>query len=289
MSLRRLSSVITVLLAISSVPAGAQEKLGDLVAEYGYEWMIGRWAATSDEGQQVEIEYRWILDKYAMCANVMMGDFAYHGMIMLVPSREEIVQLGADNRGGTWTGTWTEDYEGAVNRNQRLEPDGTTETTDLVFIKVDDNSFKVKEYPVEAAGYRASQARGELTFKRQKADMAQKSKKGTELEGTWVGTVAGEYGGEWTFVISMDKVEVKGPDSEYYAGTVTVNTKTNPKQADFKIHKCSQPEYVGETSLGIYRLDGDKLTLAASEPGYMSRPAFLESGGGAMLFSLTRR
>ncbi len=288
MSLRRISFVIAVLLAVSSVPAVAQEKLGDIVAEYGYDWMIGKWSATGDEGRQVELEYKWILDKYAMCVNVKMGDFKYHGLIMGVPSREEIVQIGADNMGGTWNGTWAEDYEGAVNRNQRLEPDGTTETMDMVFIKVDNNSFKVKEYPVES-GYRASQASGETTFKRQKEDTAQTSKEGTELEGTWVGTADDGYGGQWTFTISKGKVEVKGPDSEYYAGTVTLNTKTNPKQADFKIDKCSMPEYVGETSLGIYKLDGNKLTLVASEPGYMSRPAFLESGGGTMLFSLTRR
>jgi len=289
MSMRSISLVIAVLLAISAIPAGAQEKLGDFVAEYGYDWMIGKWAATRDDGGQVELEYKWILDKCSMFVNVKMGDFKYHGLIMLVPSREEIVQIGADNMGGTWNGTWAEDYEGAVNRNQRLEPDGTSETMDMVFIKVDNNSFKVKEYPVEGSGYRASQARGETTFKRQKADTAQKPVKGSELEGTWVGTAANEYGSEWTFVISMGKVEVKAPESVFYSGTVTLNTKMNPKQVEFKIDKCSLPEYVGETSLGIYKLEGKKLTLAASEPGTISRPAFFDSSGGIILFSLTRR
>jgi len=288
MSVRRISLVIAVFLAVCSVPAGAQDKLGDLVAEYGYDWMIGKWAATSDDGGQIELEYKWILDKSAMCVNVNMGDFKYHGMIMFVPSKEEIVQLGADNMGGTWNGTWGDDYEGAVNRNQRLDSDGTTETMDMVFIKVDNNSFKVKQYSVEN-GYRATQARGETTFKRQKQETAQKSEMGTELEGTWVGADAGGYGGQWTFVISKGKVEVKGPESEYYAGTVTLNTKTNPKQADFKIDKCSMPEYAGETSLSIYKLEGNKLTMAASEPGSMYRPTFFDSTGGVMLFSLTRK
>jgi len=287
MNMRSIFLVVSVLLAVLTIPAGAQEKLGDFVAEYGYDWMIGKWSATRDDGRQVELEYKWILDKNAMCVNVKMGDFKYHGLIMLVPSREEIVQIGADNMGGTWNGSWTEDYEGAVNRNQRLEPDGTTRTIDHVYIKVDNNSFKVKEYPVES-GYRASQARGETTYKRQKEDTAQKAEKGSELEGTWVGTDAGGYD-EWTFVISSGKVEVKGPESMFYSGTVNLNTGTNPKQAEFKIDKCSQPEYVGETALGIYKLEGKKLTLAASEPGSINRPAFLESGGGAMLFSLTRR
>jgi uncharacterized protein (TIGR03067 family) len=288
MSVRSISLVIAVLLAISSVPAGAQVKLGDFVAEYGYEWMIGKWSASRDDDRQVELEYKWILDRCAMCVDVKMGDFKYHGLIMGVPSREEIIQIGADNMGGTWNGTWAEDSEGAVNRNQRLETDGTTETMDMVFIKIDNDSFKVKEYPVES-GYRATQASGETIFKRRKEDTAQMSEKGTELEGTWVGTADGEYGGEWTFVILKGRVEAKGPQSEYYAGTVVLNTKMNPKQVDFKIDKCSFPEYVGETSLSIYKLEGNKLTLAASEPGAFSRPAFLESGGGAMLFSLTRK
>jgi uncharacterized protein (TIGR03067 family) len=284
MSMKSVFVVALVVLAVSAIPAGAQDKLGDLVAQYGYDWLVGKWAATTDNGQQVELEYKWILDKCAMCVNVVIGDFKYHGLIMFVPSREEVIQTGADNMGATWTGTWTEDYEGAVNRNQRLEADGTAQTMDMVYTKVDNNSFKVKEYAVEDGGYRASEARGELTFKRQKAEATS----GTELEGTWVGTANGEWG-EWTFTISGDKVEVKGPESAFYAGTVTLNSQTNPKQANFKIDKCSQPDYVGETSLGIYKLEGNKLTLVASEPGSVIRPAFFGSGGEAMVFSLTRK
>jgi len=285
MSVRSISLVVAGLLVFSAVPAGAQENLGDLVAQYGYDWMIGKWAAAADDGTQVDLEYKWILDKNAMCVDLKMGDFKYHGIIMFVSSREEIVQIGADNMGATWNGTWGEDYDGAVNRNERVEPDGTKQTMDMVFIKVDNNSFKVKQYPVESGGYRASQTSGEITFKRQKADTA---KKGGELDGTWVGTAGGGYG-EWTFTISEGKVEVKGPDSEYYAGTVKLNTKKNPKQVDFKITKCSQSEYEGETSLSLYRLEGNKLTLAASEPGSMYRPYGFGSGGDAMVFSLTRK
>ena len=287
MSTRSIFLVVVVLLAVFAVESRAQDKLGDFVAEYGYDWMIGNWAATSDDGRQVELEYKWILDKYAMSVNLKMGDFKYHGMIMGMPSREEIVQIGADNMGGTWNGTWTEDYEGAVNRNKRLDTYGSTETMDMVFIKVNNDSFKVKEYPVES-GYRASSARGETTFKRRKEDAAKKADKSSELEGTWVGTDAGGYD-EWTFIISSGKVEVKGPESAFYSGTVNLNTGTNPKQAEFKIDKCSLPEYVGETALSIYKLEGNKLTLAASEPGSINRPAYFDSTGGVMLFSLTKR
>ena len=218
-----------------------------------------------------------------------MGEFKYHGMIIFVPSSEEIIQIGADNMGGKWDGTWGEDYEGAANRHKRLDAEGSTRIMEHVYIKVDNDNFKVKEYAVGSDGYRDSEPRGELNFKRQKVTVMQKAETGIELNGTWVGSDAGGYGGQWTFVISNGKVEVKGPESEYYAGTVTLKDKTNPKQADFKIDKCSMPEYVGETSLSIYKLEGNKLTMAASEPGSMYRPAFFDSSGGVMLFSLTKQ
>ena len=285
MSLRNMFLVVAALLAISAGPAGAQQNLGDLLTEYGYDWVIGKWVADGDNGQQVELEYKWILDKNAMCVNVKIGEFKYHGLMMFVPSREEVIQIGADNMGATWNGTWTENYDGAVNRNERIEPDGTTQRMDMVYIKIDNNSFKVKQYDVDSGGYRASQVRSEMIFKRQKTDAA---KKNAEMDGTWVGTAGGSYG-KWTFTISKGKVEVKGPDGEYYAGAMVLKTGTNLKQVDFKINKCSQAEYVGETSLGLYKLDGDKLTIAASEPGLMYRPYGLESGGDAMVFSLTRK
>ena len=66
MSMRSISLVVAVLLAVLTIPAGAQEKFGDFVAEYGYDWMIGNWSATSDNGGQIELEYKWILDKNVM-------------------------------------------------------------------------------------------------------------------------------------------------------------------------------------------------------------------------------
>ncbi len=288
MSIRNISLITTVLLVVSAVPAGAQEKLGDIVAQYGYGWIIGTWTSTGDNDRQVELEYKWILDKCAMCVNVTIGDFKYHGLIMFVPSREEVVQIGADNTGATWNGTWTEDNQDAVNRNQRIEPDGSTETMDMVFTKVDSDTFRIIEYTVESSGYRASQARGETTFRRKKTDTAQMTDNKGELDGTWVGTAADEYD-QWTFIISEGKVEVKAPQSEYYSGTVKLNTKANPKQVDFKIDRCSVPQYIGETALGIYKLEGDKLTLTVSEPGSMSRPYYLESSGETKIFSLTRK
>ena len=47
-------------LVIWTSAAAAQEKLGDLVEEAGFNWMIGRWTATTDDGQEIEMLYRAI-------------------------------------------------------------------------------------------------------------------------------------------------------------------------------------------------------------------------------------
>ena len=155
------------LLAVSAVPATAQESLGDFVTEYGYDWLIGKWTATTDDWQTVECEYKWGLDKHIILVSFTMGDFKYQGMIMMVASREEIVQIGADNMGGTWNGTWGEDYSGAACSLENLKADGSKEKTEMVYSKVDGNTMKIGVYDVDSYGYRQSQPKGTLNFKRQ--------------------------------------------------------------------------------------------------------------------------
>lgn len=152
----------------------AQGTLGDLLAQNGYDWIIGQWQSTDDQGRTSQAKYALTLDRRAGLVDVKIGRFLYHGLVMFVPSREEVIQIGADNMGGFWKGTWSEDYEGVVNAHEYVRPDGSTDKMEHVYVKVDDGSFKVKQYAVEAGGYRASTPRGELRFRRQKAEAVEK-------------------------------------------------------------------------------------------------------------------
>jgi hypothetical protein len=140
------------------------EKLGDLISQGGYEWLAGKWLATENE-QKFTLEHTWTLDKHAVLVDVKMGDFTYHGMVMYRPARQEIVQVGADNRGGIWRGTWDEGYEGPTHRIEYIDPDGKTRRMEHVYAKVDADAFRVKEYSQGVS----SQPGRTLTFKRQKA------------------------------------------------------------------------------------------------------------------------
>jgi len=143
------------------------QKLGDVVAEGGYEWLMGKWVA-NENNQTYELEYKPILDKHAASVDVKIGDFKYLGMIMYVASGQEIVQIGADNMGGIWKGTWEQDGSNALNKIEYTKPDGTTVKLHHVYAKADSDALTVTQYDVGAEGSRGSQSRGDLTFKRPK-------------------------------------------------------------------------------------------------------------------------
>jgi hypothetical protein len=143
------------------------QKLGDVVAEGGYEWLIGKWSASQDN-QTAEVEYQPILDRHAGSVNIKIGDFKYLGVVTYVASRQEIVEFGADNSGGTWKSVWEQEGSDAVNKSECTKSDGTIQKLQHVYTKIDNDSFKVKLYRVEAGGNRASEPRGEVTFQRQK-------------------------------------------------------------------------------------------------------------------------
>ncbi|MBN2132287.1 MAG: TIGR03067 domain-containing protein [Sedimentisphaerales bacterium] len=109
------------------------------------------------------------------------------------------------------------------------------------------------------------------------------------LQGTWVGTEVGNDERQWTLTISGTKVDVNGPGPEDYSGTMKLNTEVEPKQADLLVEDCAVQQYVGTTSLAIYKIEGDTFTMAGNEPGSTVRPTQFEGGGGTRLFVLTKQ
>ena len=102
--LRNVLPAVAAVLVILAAGARAQQNLGELVTDYGYDWMIGRWVAETDEGQKFEVLYRWELDKHMISMHFKGGDYEYRGMVFFVPDKEQVVQVGADNTGGSGKG-----------------------------------------------------------------------------------------------------------------------------------------------------------------------------------------
>jgi uncharacterized protein (TIGR03067 family) len=94
------------------------------------------------------------------------------------------------------------------------------------------------------------------------------------LQGTWEGVEKGkEAQGKCTLTIMDNAISFKGANpQEWYKGTIVLRGSAEPKQLDGTILDCPQPDFIGKTSPGIYKLEGDTLTLAGRQPGSTDGP-----------------
>ena len=76
-----------------------------------------------------------------------------------------------------------------------------------------------------------------------------------------------------------DKFTVKKDDKAILEGTFTIDATKSPAQIDLKVLKDYEDEWRGQTYLGIYQLDGDKLKLCCCEPSRDVRPGEFATKG----------
>jgi uncharacterized protein (TIGR03067 family) len=111
-----------------------------------------------------------------------------------------------------------------------------------------------------------------------------------DLDGTWVGKEVGDDYTIWTYSLaasgSVDVTTSTG--DEWYKGTYTADTASDPKQWTGKITACPYPPYVGATSHAIYKIEGTTLTFAGNEPGDSAVPTSF-SDGHARVYVLTKQ
>jgi len=167
-SMTKMLLVLAAGLLIWTSSAMAQEKLGDLVEEMGFNWMAGRWKATTDDGQDIELSYRWSLDRHLAIVDFKMGEYAAHSMIYYDAVEQKIVEVGVDNRGGTGKGTWDMEGEKAISKSDRRGADGQAMKVAMLHSKVDAKTMKMEVFSIDGSGELAADPWATLEFKRQK-------------------------------------------------------------------------------------------------------------------------
>ena len=76
-----------------------------------------------------------------------------------------------------------------------------------------------------------------------------------------------------TLTLTNERFKTQRGDQVLFDSTYTLNATKDPKQIDMI---GTEGDLKGKPALGIYKLDGDKLTLCYTMPG-KERPAKLES------------
>ncbi len=167
-SCKRVIAALAAGLVVFSSSAMAQEKLGDLVTEGGFDWIIGAWTATTDEGDKIDVTYKWELDKYMLSVHLKWPNYEYRGMIFYVPAEDKIIQVGVDNRGGNGKGLWEANGSKAVHKYEHTNADGETNKMGMVHSRVDDDTMKVEVYEVSSNGTFSQSPAFTTEYKRRK-------------------------------------------------------------------------------------------------------------------------
>jgi uncharacterized protein (TIGR03067 family) len=116
--------------------------------------------------------------------------------------------------------------------------------------------------------------------------VADDAKQESPLDGVWVGGYSKTSVDDWTIEIQDGQFSAQAKDqSQFFSGPLRVHA-TEPPGIDFEIDDC-ECKYRGQTSRGVYELDGERLKIGASPPGESRPPGFREEQGEVLY--LTRQ
>lgn len=165
-SLRKTVFLVTAILIIWSGSAVAQQSFRDLAKEYGCDWLAGRWTATTDDGTEIQLVYKWELDGHLLTVDLKMGEFASRGMMFFVPGEEKVIQVSVDNRGGRSKGTWEAQDGKLISKSERVDAEGNVQKSATVYSKVDAKTIKIALYGLDLDGELNDESWFTMDFKR---------------------------------------------------------------------------------------------------------------------------
>jgi len=95
----------------------------------------------------------------------------------------------------------------------------------------------------------------------------------SELEGSWIGCEVRRPLIDWTLTIKGNQFSLVREDlNVWYKGFLSLNKNCRLKKIDLEVIDTAAQISCGKTSLGIYEVDGDTLTIIATDPGDHLRP-----------------
>jgi len=150
-------------LGLASTPVHA-EKLSDVIASQGADWLIGQWKDASSDGASVS--FAWTLDKHVISVRFSSGTTHAHGMIVYRKTDDSIQYVSADNRGATGTGHWTtvDGHPTLIYEHHR--PDGKTIKAAFMHRRIDDDTMSIGIYQIVDSGQLAPSPVAEPRFTR---------------------------------------------------------------------------------------------------------------------------
>ena len=111
----------------------------------------------------------------------------------------------------------------------------------------------------------------------------------SELEGSWVGCEVRRPLIDWMLTINGNQFSLVREDLKmWYKGFLKLNKNCRLKKIDLEVIDTAVRMSTGKTLFGIYEVDGDTLTIIATEPGDRLRPLSFDEPGKFSEFYFTK-
>jgi uncharacterized protein (TIGR03067 family) len=111
----------------------------------------------------------------------------------------------------------------------------------------------------------------------------------SELVGSWIGCEVRRPLIDWTLTIKGNQFSLVRDDlNVWYKGFLRLNKNCRLKKIDLEVIDTAAQIPNGKTSLGIYEVDEDTLTIIATEPGDHLRLLSFDEPGKSNEFYFTK-
>jgi hypothetical protein len=167
MSKEKKSLVLLVTLVVMGSVAIGQESIRNLVEQQGFAWMEGQWKATTDDGQDIVLTYRWAVKGHAIVSSFKMGESSSQGMIYFDSEEQQVRQFSVDSRGRATKATWEVQDGKAIAKTKMADEYGQTTDVAIAYSKIDITTMKVAVYGLED-GELSDYPWFEINFKKEK-------------------------------------------------------------------------------------------------------------------------
>lgn len=148
-------------------PAFGQASLDNLVYEASADWMLGKWQAQMDNGDEVTLNVSWDLDKHVIVLHVKAGDMEAKGYTVLEPNADRPKYYSFDNKGAVAKGSWDMEGSDLVLRVEGNSPERGTRKSAFVFGGSSSTGLEVRIHGITSYGDLATPAQATLKFKKQ--------------------------------------------------------------------------------------------------------------------------
>lgn len=162
----RLIAIATLVCALT-LTTQAQVTLASLANEANAGWMLGTWKGTTDNGDSMELGFKWELDKHMIVLTINAGGMEAKGFTVMEPGAEMPSYMGVDNQGSVSKGNWNYEDGALVLRLETKRPYESPRKWAATFSGSESSGLTVKMHGLESWGGLSYPAMATIKLKKQ--------------------------------------------------------------------------------------------------------------------------